>query len=124
MIASTVVNDFERCLPDRVLTPTHAEFDQVRKVYNGVIDRKPALIARCQSTRDVAETVRLAREHDIPVSIRGGGHNMVGKAVLQDGLMIDLSGMKAIRVDAERGVARARRGSNWGSLMRRRRSTD
>jgi FAD/FMN-containing dehydrogenase len=116
MIASTVINDFERRLPGRVLTRTHIDFDAARKVYNAMIDRKPALIVRCQTTREVAETVRLAREHDLPVSIRGGGHNFVGKAVLQDGLMIDLSAMKGISVQPEQAIARAQTGLKLGEF--------
>ena len=117
MITSTVVNAFEKKCSARSHTDADTcGLDQARKVYNGMIDRKPALIARCHNTRDVAETVRLAREHDLPVSVRGGGHNIVGKAVLQDGLMIDLSAMKAISVDTERGSARAQTGLKLGEF--------
>jgi len=116
MMLSTAIEAFERRLPGRVLTPAQADFDQARKVYNGMIDRKPALIARCRDTSDVAETVRLAREHDLPISVRGGGHNIVGKAVLPDGLMIDLSGMKGMSVDVERGLARAQTGLKLGEF--------
>jgi len=113
---STAIKEFEKRLPGRILTPTHTDFDQARKVYNGMIDRKPALIARCRDTLDVAETVRIARELNLPVSVRGGGHNFVGKAVLADGLMIDLSGMKAVSVDAERRLARAQTGLKLGEF--------
>ena len=118
MISAKVVKEFEKQLPGRVLTAEHADFDRVRKVYNGMIDRRPALIARCRGTSDVAAAVHLARTHDVPASIRGGGHNFAGKAVLQDGLMIDLSEMKGITVDTERQVARAQTGLKLGEFDR------
>ena len=118
MISAKVVKEFEKQLPGRVLTAEHADFDRVRKVYNGMIDRRPALIVRCRGTSDVAAAVHLARAHDVPTSIRGGGHNFAGKAVLQDGLMIDLSEMKGITVDAGRQVARAQTGLKLGEFDR------
>jgi FAD/FMN-containing dehydrogenase len=118
MITAEVIKQFDKQLPGRVLTQSHADFDHRRKIYNGMIDHKPALIVRCRDTHDVVQTVRLARTHDIPVSIRGGGHNFAGKAVLQDGLMIDLSGMKGISVDVGRQRARAQTGLNLGEFDR------
>jgi len=67
MITARIIEEFDRHLPGRVLRPSHADFDQVRRVYNGMIDRKPALIAQCHGTRDVVAAVRLARTHDIPI---------------------------------------------------------
>jgi FAD/FMN-containing dehydrogenase len=118
MISTKVVGEFEKHLPGRILTRTHSDFDRVRKIYNGMIDRKPALIARCRGTSDVASAVQLARQYDVPASIRGGGHNFAGKAVLEDGLMIDLSEMKGITVDAERQTARAQTGLKLGEFDR------
>ena len=118
MITAGVIQEFERQLSGCVLTQSHADFDHHRRVYNGMIDRKPALIVRCRNTNDVAQTVRLARTHDIAISVRGGGHNFAGKAVLDDGLMIDLSGMKGITVDAERLTARAQTGLKLGEFDR------
>jgi FAD/FMN-containing dehydrogenase len=118
MLTTEVIDEFNSRLPGRVLTQTHPEYDHRRKVYNGMIDRKPALIVRCRDSNEVARTVRLARTHGIPVSIRGGGHNFAGKAVLQDGLMIDLSGMKAISVDVGRRTARTQTGCNLGEFDR------
>lgn len=108
MIDATVIRAFERRLPGRVLTAASPDFDVVRKVYNGVVDHRPALIVRCRGTSDVAAAVRTARAFDVPVSIRGGGHNFAGKAVLEGGLTIDLSEMKEITVVPRRGP-RARR---------------
>ena len=118
MITARIIGEFDHQLPGRVLQPSHANFDQVCKVYNGMIDRKPALIAQCRGSRDVAAAVRLARTHDIPVSIRGGGHNFAGKAVLEDGLMIDLSLMKGISVDLKGRTARAETGLKLGEFDR------
>ncbi|MBS0422749.1 MAG: FAD-binding oxidoreductase [Proteobacteria bacterium] len=118
MISATIIGEFDNQLSGRILLPSHADFDQVRKVYNGMIDRKPALIAQCRCTRDVAAAVRLARTHDIPVSIRGGGHNFAGKSILENGLMIDLSLMKEIAVDTEGRTARAETGLKLGEFDR------
>ncbi len=93
-----------------LLTPEHSEYDSARKVFNAMIDKRPAAIARCAGAADVVACVRFAREHDLLVSVRGGGHSIAGKAVCDDALMIDLSGMKGIRVDPVRRVARAQAG--------------
>lgn len=118
MISAKAITEFEKQLSGRVLTPEHADFDRVRKVHNGMIDRKPALIVRCQTTGDVAAAVRIAREYDLPASIRGGGHNFAGKAVLEAGLMIDLSEMKGVSVSPERRMARAQTGLKLGEFDR------
>src|SRR2546428_1536637 len=93
-------------------------YDEARRVWNGAIDRRPALIARCAGSDDVVEAVRFAREHDMLVSVRGGGHAVAGHAVCDDGLMIDLSLMKAIRVDPAARPARGAGGVLWGELDR------
>src|SRR5678816_1708397 len=74
-------------------------YDEVREIWNAMIDRTPALIARCASSEDVVPAVKFARQNDLLVSIRGGGHNIAGNAVCDDGLMIDLSLMKNVQVD-------------------------
>ena len=76
-----------------------AGYDEARRVHNGLIDKRPALIARCLGTADVVDAVNFARARGIEVAIRGGGHNVAGKAVCDGGLMIDLSRMKGIHVD-------------------------
>jgi FAD/FMN-containing dehydrogenase len=116
MRQSKIAEQLERRLPGQVLTPTHADFAAARKVYNGMVDRKPALIVKCRDTSNVVDTVRCARAQGVPISIRGGGHNFVGKAVLEDGLMIDLSGMKSISVDVEQSKARAQTGLKLGEF--------
>ena len=93
-------------------------YDEARRVWNGAIDRRPALIARCAGADDVTEAVRFAREQDVPVSVRGGGHAVAGHAACDGGLMIDLSLMKAIRVEPEARTVRAAGGVLWGELDR------
>src|SRR5690349_17709833 len=82
-----------------LITQEHAEYDRSRQIWNGMIDRRPALIARCFTPADVIHAVKLARAEALPVSIRGGGHGVAGTAVCDAGIMIDLSPMKDIRVD-------------------------
>ena len=93
-------------------------YDAARKVWNGMIDRRPALIARCAGPADVIAAVRFAREHELLVSVRGGGHNITGNAVCEGGLMIDLSPMKSVRVDPVARTARAEAGLTWGEYNR------
>ena len=95
-----------------------AGYDETRRVHNGLIDKRPALIACCRGTADVADAVRLAREAGLEVSVRGGGHNVAGRAVSEGGLMIDLSPMKGIHVDPDARTARAQGGVLWSELNR------
>lgn len=97
-----------------LLTPEHPEYDATRKLHNGLIDRRPAVIARCHSSADVAAAVRLARQRGLEISVRGGGHNVAGRAVVDGALMIDLAPMKQISVDAARQTIRAEPGLTWG----------
>lgn len=93
-------------------------YDRARTVWNGLIDRHPALIARCTGVTDVIAALAFADDHDLPVTVRGGGHNVAGTAVGDDGLVIDLSGMKGIRVDPVSRTARVEPGVTWGELDR------
>ena len=90
-----------------------ATYDQARRVWNGMIDRSPAMIVRCTSTADVVAAVNHARENGLPLSVRGGGHNVGGFAVCDDGLVIDLSPMRAVTVDPARRIASAQGGALW-----------
>ena len=93
---TAVTTGFE--LPDfggEVLSPDDAGYDDARKVFNGMIDRSPALIARCADADDVAAAVNLAREQDLPLSVYGGGHGVTGSAVVDAGICVDLRGMNA-----------------------------
>ncbi|HXH84685.1 MAG TPA: FAD-binding oxidoreductase [Candidatus Tectomicrobia bacterium] len=99
-----------------LLRPGEAGYDAARRVDNAMIDRRPALIARCAGVADVLAAVRFARERDVVVSVRGGGHNVAGNAVCDGGLMIDLSPMKGVRVDPVARTARAAPGVTWGEF--------
>ena len=106
-----------------LLRPGEEGYDEARRIWNGAIDRRPALIARCAGADDVVEAVRFARTRDLAVSVRGGGHAVAGHAVCDGGVMIDLSLMKAIRVDPIARTARAAGGVLWRELDRPRRRT-
>ena len=102
----------------QLLRPTDDLYDDRRKVHNGLIDKRPAIIARCQGVADVVDAVQLARSAGLEVSVRGGGHNVAGRAVVDQGLMIDLSPMKGIHVDPSARTARAQGGVLWRELNR------
>ncbi len=101
-----------------LVQPGEEGYDQARRVWNGEIDRHPALVARCAGTDDVVEAVRFARERGLLVSVRGGGHSIAGHSVCDDGVMIDLSLMKATAVDPEARTVKAAGGLLWGELDR------
>jgi FAD/FMN-containing dehydrogenase len=109
------INVLRTRVPD-LLEPGDEGYDTARAVWNGMIDRRPALIARCTGTADVVEAVSFARAQGIPAAIRGGGHNAAGLAVCDGGIVIDLSGMRGVEVDPEKGIARAGGGATWGDL--------
>jgi FAD/FMN-containing dehydrogenase len=99
-----------------IISPGDAGYDEARRVWNSMIDKYPALIARCTGTADVAAAVKWARGSALPVAVRGGGHNVAGNAVNDGGFVIDLSPMKGIFVDPAKRTARAQPGVNWGEL--------
>jgi FAD/FMN-containing dehydrogenase len=101
-----------------VIGPEDEGYDEARSIWNGAIDRRPACIARCTGVADVVAAVRFARERDLLVAVRSGGHGVGGHALCDGGLVIDLSPMKGIRVDPHRRVARAEAGVLWGELDR------
>src|SRR5262245_48783435 len=95
------VERLRRSMVSEVLAADDAGYDRARAVWNGMIDRRPAVIARCRNTADVQAALGFACDHDLPVSIRGGAHNVAGHAVCDHGVMIDLSLMRSVRVDPE-----------------------
>ena len=102
----------------RLLQPEDGGYDEARRVHNGMIDKRPALIAQCGGTADVVEAVKLARNLGLEVAVRGGGHNVAGRATVEGGLMIDLARMKGIYVDASCRTVRAQGGVTWAELNR------
>ncbi len=99
-----------------LIHPDDAEYDEARKIFNGMIDRRPALIARCSCTEDVVAAVNLAREQSLPLAVHGGGHGVTGASMCDAGVVIDLRGMKSIEVDPKAKIARAAAGLNWGEF--------
>jgi FAD/FMN-containing dehydrogenase len=100
-LSSAVIDGFKAQFHGDVLLPADGSYNEVRQIWNAMIDRKPGMIARCKSTADVVQAVNFARTHDLVVSIRGGGHNIAGNAVCDDGIMIDMSLMKNVTVDLD-----------------------
>jgi FAD/FMN-containing dehydrogenase len=117
-LAEDAVENLKGLIQGDVLLPSDDDYDQARKIWNGMIDKRPAFIVRCTGPADVIDVVKFAREHDLLVSVRGGGHNVSGKALCDDGMVIDLSKMKGIRVDLNSGTARAQAGVTLGELDR------
>ncbi|HXY80078.1 MAG TPA: FAD-binding oxidoreductase [Gaiellaceae bacterium] len=109
---------FRASFSGRVLRPGDDTYEDARRVHNGLIDRRPALIARCQNAADVADAVRYARSAGLEICVRGGGHNVAGSAVIDDALMIDLSPMRGIYVDRAARTVRAQGGVIWRELNR------
>jgi FAD/FMN-containing dehydrogenase len=93
-----------------------ADYEQARRVHNGLIDKRPALVARCRSTADVAAAVTSARRHGVEIAVRAGGHNVAGRATVDDGLVIDLSLMRDVHVEPGTRTARAQGGATWGDF--------
>jgi FAD/FMN-containing dehydrogenase len=110
------VADLAAQISGSVLGPQDAGYDAARAVHNGLIDRRPALIVRCRTACDVAAALAFARRARLEVSVRGGGHNVAGRAVTDGGVMIDLAEMKRIAIDPERATATAEGGVIWGEL--------
>jgi FAD/FMN-containing dehydrogenase len=117
-IDTTLVSQLRTHLRGTLLRPDEEGYDETRRVWNGAIDRRPGLIARCAGADDVVTAVRFARQHDLEVSVRGGGHSIAGHSVCDDGLMIDLSNMKAIKVDPQAKTATAAGGVLFGEFDR------
>jgi FAD/FMN-containing dehydrogenase len=122
MVEATVsesrVGELESGLRGRVIRPGDSDYDDARRVWNAMIDKRPALIVRCAGAGDVVHSVRFAREHDMPVSVRGGGHNVGGNSLCDGGLVIDLSPMKGAQVDPVRRTVRAQAGLKLGEFDR------
>ena len=116
----TVVNEaigtFLSGLHGEVLREGSGEYEQSRRIWNEMIDRKPWMIVRCKDTHDVVQAVKFARDNGLALSVRAGGHGGAGNAICEGGLVIDLSAMRAVRVDPERRIANAEGGATWRDL--------
>ena len=102
----------------KLLGPTDPGYETARKVHNGLIDKRPTLIARCRGVADIADAVKLARDQKLDVAMRGGGHNVAGRSTIDGGVMIDLSPMQGIHVDPKGRTARAQGGVTWNGFNR------
>ena len=116
MLNADKIPPFKAALRGQLIEPTDAEYDNARKVHNGMIDRKPRLIARCADATDVMTAVRFGRENEMLVSVRGGGHNAAGLGVCDDGLVIDLSLIRYTHVDPKTARVRTGGGSTWADV--------
>jgi len=101
---------------ERLVGPDDGGYDEARALFNAMIDKRPALIARCETPADVAAVIRFAREHDLPLAVHGGGHNGAGLGSVDNGVVIDLSPMKAISVDPSTKTVRVGGGAVWGEV--------
>jgi FAD/FMN-containing dehydrogenase len=117
-MTKTMMNDLRDNLDGQLIRPEDDGYDEARTVWNAMVDRKPRLIIRCATTRDVVTAVRTARELDLEIGVRCGGHSVAGHAVPADGLMIDLTGLAGVRVDPIRHRAHVRGGALLGALDR------
>jgi FAD/FMN-containing dehydrogenase len=113
---ATAFESLSATLEGRVLLQSDAEYDAVRRVHNGLIDRRPAAIVQCATSADIAAAVRFATANGLEISVRGGGHNVAGRCVSDGGLMIDLSQMRGVSVDPGSSTARAQGGALWSDV--------
>jgi FAD/FMN-containing dehydrogenase len=117
VFGASTLQDLRDSLKGELVLPGDETYDELRSVFNGMIDRRPALIARPLDTEDVVTAVNFGRSHDLLVSVRGGGHSAPGHGVCHNGLMIDLSLMKGIEIDTERRIATAQPGLRLGEFI-------
>ncbi len=118
LLDGATVSDFIARLRGQVIQPGDEDYESARTVRNGLIDRRPAIIVRSSGVADVVEAVNFARDHGLLLSVRGGGHNVAGAAVNDGGVVIDLTGMRAVYVDPAARTARVQGGATWGDLDR------
>jgi FAD/FMN-containing dehydrogenase len=116
VLQATALEQLQGRLRGALLCPGDERYESARKIHNGMIDRRPALIVRCAGVADVMTAVTFARDHNLAVAVRGGGHGVPGFAVCDGGLMLDLSRLKSVRVDPVGRTARAEGGCTWGDF--------
>jgi FAD/FMN-containing dehydrogenase len=110
------IHEFKKQLGERLMLPGDPQYDEARKIWNGMFDKKPRLIARCQTAQEVASAVNFAREHHLVIAVKGGGHNSAGTASCEGGLMIDLSLMRKIEVNEQTKTAKVQGGCLLGEV--------
>ena len=118
MSIAAAVKDLSATFTGQLLQPTDIGYDDARRVHNGLIDKRPALVACCRGAADVADAVKLARSLKLDIAVRGGGHNVAGRAAIDHGVMIDLAPMRGIQVDLKTRTARAQGGVRWNEFNR------
>lgn len=116
MIEETIANKLKEGLRGKLLLPADSQYDEARSIWNGMIDRRPAMIAQCLGVEDVVTCVNFARERGLPLSVKGGGHNISGLAVCNGGLMLDMSKMRGVWVDTDKRTAQAQAGCILGDV--------
>lgn len=112
----TIIETFQSKLRGKIVLPVDADYNEARKVYNGMIDKHPGMFVMCVDVADVIAAVHFGRENDLLVAIRGGGHNGGGLGLCNEGLVIDLSGIKFVRVDTSNSTVRVGGGNLWGEV--------
>jgi FAD/FMN-containing dehydrogenase len=117
------IKSFRSAFHGQVFEPTDVGYDEARQIWNASISKHPAMIARCSGLADVIAAVNFGRANDLPTAIRGGGHNVGGRALCDDGLVIDLSRMRSVFVDASTRRVRVQGGATLGILIEKRRSS-
>src|SRR4051812_21040143 len=111
-----IIDEFAAGLAGRVIRPADADYDPARRIWNAAIDRHPGLIVRCLGAADVIHAVNFARTNDLLVAVRGGGHNVAGRALCDNGIVIDLSAMRGVLVDPKTSTVQVQGGATLGDL--------
>ena len=117
-IAKEAIDGFASTLAGKAIRPGDADYEQARRIWNAHVQKHPGLIVRCAGTADVVQAVKFARANNVLMAVRGGGHNVAGRALCDDGIVVDLSGMKAVFVDPAKGTARVQGGATLGDVDR------
>jgi len=115
-ISQEDIDRFRGTFKGQLIDREHAEYNEIRSIWNGMIDRKPALIARCRDENDVSSAVKFARSHNLLISLRGGGHHVSGQSICDGGMVIDMSAMKKVEVDPESRTAQVQAGATLGDV--------
>ncbi len=115
---TAAVRDLSASFSGRLLVPGDTAYDEGRRVHNGLIDKRPAVIAQCRGTADISDAIKFANVHGLRISVRGGGHNVAGRAVVDAGMMIDLSLMRSVAVNPATRTARVEGGATWKEVNR------